>query len=76
MLNNFVKTHRTKNIPLRIFSNLCSDISGWAILKACFAEEDGKVIRYSIYGYIFRLFYPLSKWSTVYVMKDKNDKLD
>ena len=75
-LNDFEKQYRTNNLFLRIFSNICSDISSWAILKACFAEEDGKAIRYSIYGFIFGIFHPLSKWSTVYVMKDKDDKLD
>lgn len=67
----FIRQERTKNPILRFIGNSFSLISSWALLQSCFAEEKNKTFKYFIYINMFRLTYPLSIWSTVYVMNNK-----
>lgn len=76
----FIREERTKNPLLRAIGNTASLISSWALLKYVYAEEDNKKVKQFIYITIFHLYYPLSRWSTVYVMNikgtDEDDQLD
>lgn len=76
----FIRQEMTKNPILRFIGNTASLISSWALLQYCFAEEDNKKVKQYIYITIFKLYYPFSKWGTVYVMTskgaDEDEKLD
>lgn len=64
---NSIKVNQSRP-PLRWIANLAGEISGWAILKAAYMDEDGKYgWKYEFYSRTFRLFNPISmKYGTHY----------
>lgn len=76
----FIKQQRTKNPILRFIGNFSSLVAAWALLKYVYAEEDGKKTKAWFYFIMFKLYYPYSKWATVYEMTnkdmDEDDELD
>jgi hypothetical protein len=56
--------------PLRWIANLAGEISGWAILKAAYLDEDGNYgWRYNFYSRLFVIFNPISmKYGTHYIL--------
>ena len=76
----FIRQEKTKNPLLRAIGNTSSLISSWALLQYCYADEDNKKLKQFVYVTIFKLYYPFSKWATVYVMNykgiDEDEQLD
>lgn len=72
----FIRQEMTKNPILRFIGNFSSLVSAWALLKYVYAEEDGKKNKAYFYYIMFKLYYPCSKWATVYVadMKGNEDE--
>lgn len=66
---NSIKVHQSLP-PLRWIANLAGEISGWAILKAAYLDEEENFgLRYKVYGKLFTLFNPISaKYGTHYLL--------
>lgn len=69
LMFNSIKVHQSRP-PLRWIANIAGEISGWAILKAAYMDEDGQYgWRYDLYSKIFVIFNPISmKYGTHYVL--------
>lgn len=76
----FIKQQRTKNPLLRAIGNFSSLVSAWALLNYLYSEEKNKKFRAFIYVTLFKLYYPFTKWATVYVINtkdlDEDEQLD
>ena len=76
----FLSIVKTKNPILRFIGNFFGLLSAWALLKAVYAEEDNKNIKYLFYSKIFSILFPLAKWQTTYKFNmkdlDTDEELD
>lgn len=64
---NSIKVNQSKP-PLRWIANLAGEVSGWAILKVVYMDEDNDFgWKYTFYSKVYRLFNPISmKYGTHY----------
>lgn len=67
LFNNLDVIHKSRP-PLRWIANLSGEISGWAILRIAYLDEDNNFgFRYKLLSAIFKLFNPMSmKYGTFY----------
>jgi hypothetical protein len=70
--NLFIPEHKTNILPLRWFANISGSISGWAISKVMWLDEEENFgFKYKMYSKIYRLTsIPYYQWGTFYSMTD------
>ena len=75
-LKNFIKEHKTKNLPLRWFANLCEKPASYHLnMYLHYSDHDDYGIACRLHAYASNIFYkPYLKWGTVY--KLDFDKVD
>jgi len=77
-LNGFRKEHKTQNLPLRWFANLCEIPAHYHLGR--FLRCDDLNLRgfmYRFHAYMSNLFYkPYLKWGTVYELLTDSDSVE
>lgn len=71
-LKRFIKTERTKILPLRWFANLCETPAAYHLSMALHhIDHDDHGIKFKCHAILSNLFYwPYYRWGTFYRLKD------
>ena len=71
-LKRFTKEHKTNNLLLRWFANLCEKPAHYHLnMYLHYSDHDDYGITCRFHAYLSNIFYkPYLKWGTVYKLKD------
>lgn len=71
-LKRFTKEHKTNNLLLRWFANLCEKPAQYHLnMYLHYSDHDDYGIACRFHAYLSNIFYkPYLKWGTVYKLKD------
>lgn len=69
---NFIKEHKTKNLLLRWFANLCERPAKYHLaMYLHHSDHDDYGFKCRYHAYLSNIFYkPYTRWGTVYKLKD------
>jgi hypothetical protein len=71
-LNRFTKEHKTNNLLLRCFANLCEKPANYHLnMYLHYSDHDDYGLSCRFHAYLSNIFYkPYLKWGTTYKLKD------